>query len=519
MPLVVHIGFAGSRLLARAGDLAPAREQDFLAAVQAHLAARVRQLPADLGLQPTHFLCGVSQIAAGADTLFAGACAGLGIQQRIFLPQARADYLAGRDESGEPDFDDAQRAQAEHLLAQPHVIEERVASHGPDRESRFEDVNLEIAAVSDVVICLLRQDVRGRSVGTTDLMARAAQRGRPVLEVRVDVGPAGQPVFTDTWHRLEAFERPGVPSDLCDPGGYPADRVTLADYGSCLMAAASRQAMARQRLFSVSAFVIIGSHVLATACAVSALTLHHHLLAWLLGLELVLLAGGFALHQYMHHARAVQRWSFSRLAAEIARSVQATARVPGDLAYLFWLPLPLSLRPLLRTLSVLHLVEDRQATGDWPSARNAYVENRIDTQRQYYRRDAIRSRRRLRLARFTFLAGSVTAFAATLAKVLLHSHVVADPLGDEQFSATALGTLAILMPLVAVAGLSLAASFGLEARVHTYAEVADFLEHQEKRLRAARSQREFTSLVGETEARLLGETATWYARRSFTGVV
>jgi hypothetical protein len=519
LPLVVHVGFAGSRFLVLPGTMAVAEEQRFLQAVQQELAGLLRRLPAELRLSPGHFLCGLSQVAMGSDMLFTRACAGLGIRQRIFLPQPRRAYLDGRDEKGDDDFAPAQRAEAERLLALPHIIEERVVSHAVDREAQFEDANLQIVGVSDVVVCLLRPDVRGRSTGTTDLMDRALQRGRPVLEVRVGVGPGGLPEWTETWHQRDAFDLPALPADLCASRPGPGARTTLADYCTCLMAEASRQALGRQQVFSLSAFVIIGAHVLATACAVAALTLHHQVITWLLVAELVLLAGGFALHQFMHHARSVQRWSLSRLVAEIVRSVQATSQVPGEPAHLFALPFPVALRPLLRTLSVLHLTENRQQPFDWQAGRGTYVADRMDVQQRYYRRDAARARQRLQLARFTFFVGSLTAFIATLAKVLLHSHVVVDPLGDEQFSATLLGTLAILMPLVAVGGLSLAASFGLEARVSTYTEMADFLARQAHRVAGARSQREFVALVYETETRLLGETATWYARRSFTGVV
>jgi hypothetical protein len=81
-----------------------------------------------------------------------------------------------------------------------------------------------------------------------------------------------------------------------------------------------------------------------------------------------------------------------------------------------------------------------------------------------------------------------------------------------------LGALAIVMPVLAVGALSLAASFDLEALVHTYGETLEFLEKQVGRLYGASSEREFTRLMLETEASLLGETATWASRRSFKSV-
>ena len=81
---------------------------------------------------------------------------------------------------------------------------------------------------------------------------------------------------------------------------------------------------------------------------------------------------------------------------------------------------------------------------------------------------------------------------------------------------TALGSGGILLPIVAVAALSLAASFDLEARVHTYAEMLAFLKTQKDALQAAESERSFGKFALETETRLLGETASWYSRRAFT---
>ena len=81
-----------------------------------------------------------------------------------------------------------------------------------------------------------------------------------------------------------------------------------------------------------------------------------------------------------------------------------------------------------------------------------------------------------------------------------------------------LGFFGVVLPVVAVAALSLAAANDLEARSHTFSEMHSFLVEQSRRLADAHSEREFSNLLTETESRLLGETATWYSRRSFTGV-
>jgi hypothetical protein len=72
--------------------------------------------------------------------------------------------------------------------------------------------------------------------------------------------------------------------------------------------------------------------------------------------------------------------------------------------------------------------------------------------------------------------------------------------------------------VLAAAALSLAAAHDLEAQEHTYHETSEFLERQKQYLEDARSERDFAALVLETESQVLGETATWFSRRSFTGV-
>ena len=45
-----------------------------------------------------------------------------------------------------------------------------------------------------------------------------------------------------------------------------------------------------------------------------------------------------------------------------------------------------------------------------------------------------------------------------------------------------------------------------------------FLTRQAGLIKAATSEREFAKILNGTESRLLGETVTWFSRRSSTGV-
>lgn len=522
---MVQVGFAGSRRLLEPTDDPALDSARFHAGLERWLAARLDALRADLGLGAHHFLCGVAQVASGADQVFARACRDRGIDVRVFLPQPRDAYLAAQGGTGQPDFTPAERAEAQALLDGPPVIQERVVSDGSDRAARFEDVNLEIARVSDVVVCLLRAEAVGRTGGTGDLLDRARRRGRPALEVRVSVGPDGLPWCAETWHQREAFRAPCLPHDLGAPGGDPLPVPPAVDeYGARLKHLASAQAAWRSRLFKWAAVVIIGTHVAATLLAVSAFTADGGLLLALLAPELALLALGFTVHQALHRRHAARSWAWSRLVAEVARSVAAFGRTHVYLEHLFSLPLPEPLRPLLRTLNVLHLKRTRAADATpWTIRRDAYLEQRIDgavrgAQRRYYGEESARARAWGRIARGTFLACSGGAFLATAAKLLATCHAcpgVEDPHGPV---GVLLGILAVVLPTLAVGALSLAAALDLEARGHVYGEMAAFLDDRARHLRAATSEREFVRLQLEIESRLLGETASWFSRRFYSGV-
>lgn len=177
IPLVVQLGFAGSRYLVDKTAHPDLDEAEFHAQVLEHLVSMMQEMPRTLGLSERHFFCGVSQIAIGADTIFTRACMRLSIRQRIFLPQRCEAYLAAVSENGERDFTGAQVAVAEELLRSTHIIEDRVVSQSPRRSEQFEDVNLELVGVSDVLTALRRADAEGKPGGTMDLIerARAAQ--------------------------------------------------------------------------------------------------------------------------------------------------------------------------------------------------------------------------------------------------------------------------------------------------------------------------------------------------------
>lgn len=524
VPLVVQLGFAGSRVLF--DPKAPVAAPEFNDAVQQHLTERLRGLRGELGLTDRHFFCGLSQLAIGADTLFTRACQELHWPQRLLLPQQREDYLDAVGSKGTPDFDPQQKEVARGLFDSPHIIQERVVGESSDRRTRFQEVNLELVRISDVLVCVVDPTDAAQPGGTRELIEDGDRRKRPTLEIPVSVGPDGRPSFGESlWRHLEEFRPPSLPEQLSDLQTKLVGIPTAAEYCQPLKDFASHMSGSKQNLFRISALVIIGTHIVATGCAVIALQMQGKAaLPWLLGGELLLLAVGFRTHRALHRSHPVRVWAMARLVAEIARSGQALSMVPGYLSHLFSLPLPTPLRPLLRTLNVLHLRETRRLPPDlWQDRRRSYVETRLNDPKSgqipYYRDKWTHAKNWHAVARYAFLAGSGLAILASAGELLLwileRWHVLAKH--DERISAV-LGTLAIVMPVIAVAALSLAASFDVEARVHTYDEMLKSLKKQKEHLNEAASERAFSSLALETEAHLLGETVIWYSRRAFTGV-
>jgi hypothetical protein len=211
VPLAVQIAFSGSRFLFDEKAHPNVDPAPFYAALQRYLTERLRILPQELGLDDRHFLCGLSQLGVGADTLFSRACATLNMPQRVLLPQQREDFLAAVGSDGAPDFTDEQRIAARKLFDSAHVIEERVVSASADRQTRFQEVNLELLRVSDLVVCLLNRARDGKPGGTSELIEEAEKRGRPLLEIHVDAGDGGQPQVSESWHHRDAFAVPQPP--------------------------------------------------------------------------------------------------------------------------------------------------------------------------------------------------------------------------------------------------------------------------------------------------------------------
>jgi hypothetical protein len=529
LPLVVQVGFAGSRLLYGSARVPAAQADAFDAVLLPALVERLKELPARLGLAPQHRLCGVAQVAIGADTLFAQALQTLALPLRVRLPQAPQAFLAA-GEADDCDFTPAEQERARALLHSPLVIEVRVASDADDRIEQFEDTNLAILRESDVVVCLLRAGAIARGGGTRDLMQRAARAGKAVLLLEVSMA-GGAPVLSP-WSvpalpgADAPFTPPGMPAELrgfelAGAGAWPS----AGEYIESIRRFASAQTRQHSGGFRRAALAIIVLHIVATVlAAVAGMGQATEWVALLLAIELVLLGIGLRTHDVLQRSLRVRSWAVTRLLAETLRSMKSVSATAAPLDYPLALALPTSFAPLLRTAAVLHALDLRRgaptaAVSDWAAQRARYVDERLTGSRgqlRYFGQAARVSAQQARWAHRGFWLFSVAAFVATGAKLASVVGVLPAPLAP--LAVTWGGLLAITLPVAAVGFLSWAAASDLEARAATYAEMQSFLAQQVERLQAANSQRDFARAVRETELGILGENLGWFSRRLFRGV-
>jgi len=525
LPCAVQVGFSGARTLFDRDGRSPAEISQIESAIITELVRELSGLRTALELGPHHFLAAISQIAVGGDTYFTRACGdratGVALQ-RIFLPQPPDVYLSAVGSKG-PDFSSSERAVAQELLRLPQIAHIQCVTNADSRHERLQETSHAILDECDVAICLVKPNPEIKPGGSGEFILLASQRKKPLLQIEVAF-IEGRPKLTSTWRDLESFAPPALPSELapllCPTGSLPdasACCTTLKTYFSS-------RAKRHRHFFERAARRIILTHIAATLCATIALALPHDWvrpLMALLAAELAFLGWGYRTHHRLHHEKSSHQWAADRLGAEILRSVIALEKTHLHLAHLF--RLRLQTEPgwarLFITLNLLQLISTRPNAEVSPQTQAAaYVAERLDRpdvgQIDYYRKHFDHANRLLRRLNgaFALCVGlAVVATAAKLAKV-------GGGLPGPDWLGEALGTLAVVFPMLAVGALSWASALDYQARKITYSEMLEFLQKQRSVLLAVSTHRELRKHILETEYRLLGETAEWFARRNVTDV-
>ncbi len=537
--LALHVGFAGARDLGFQGLPEAMADARFQMLVD-QLAETLRGLHQRLGLHAGYFPVGLSQLAIGADSVFADACGKAGVLQRVLLPQPRDGFLDGMGSTG-PDFDARQKKAAIDRFEAPHVIQEWVVSNSADRRTRFRECSFEILRLSDVVITLQPKGTAtgNKPGGTNEFLAAALRHRKIVLECEFAFDASGELQWWVTEHKPKDAVLPQLPALFDQP-------LPRAGFAQHLKTFASRRAGELKRSFERRMRVVIWAHVGATALASAALALSSALpdksppllltVSVLLVAELLLLAWGWWTHRTLHHDENTHQWATARLAAEIARSAQTLGpgidivelggqkieqSFAGQHTYLkalFDLPMPADFRALTRTLNVLHLEATLPNKGvDWTALRDRYVRQRLDTEEAQNPGQIPYFTEELRIAKEVVIRSHRTFNGAVATAILATAIKLALPLFATKLSplAAVLSWLAIVMPVLAVAVMSISANLDKEARANTYADVLEFLKQQRTLLLNAETEPEFLRLQAECEIKLLSETLHWYYRRRF----
>lgn len=559
LPCVVQVGFAGARDLIGGLELTATQEQ-----VEEELRRELEGilkpdgwLQKEMSLSQEHyFFCGVSQIAIGSDLQFTEACKALTIPQQVCLPVHREAYFSAKSSDGTDHFTKEQAAYAESLLKSAHVISERIVAESPDQTTRFEEVNMHLLRISDVVIGVVRKDQEAKRGGTIPLLEAARRQKRHVVQITIDRGVDGGPRFQRAFSSGSNNRPQPLPPLLAAvrvtvKDGAPFGLPSIHDYATVVRNVTRTQAGQKKRFFDLSATTILKTHVTATALATLVLVLHglHHPderqggyvwslhgghlvfsigLLFLLAIELYLLHKGWKVHGKLEHERTTVQWSTARSIAEIGRSVLNTPPELGvSLEHLFRLPFQSDLRSLVRTLNVLQFIAlaGRPKADPIADRAKSYVKRRLTAvpdneenlepgQRHYYNKDVNGSFDELHRADQWFRRFTGVAWGFVVAEIgLLTFPGLALPWvsGIASF-------FAITCPVAAVAVLSWAASRDFEARHASYTATLRMINDMVPRLENAQSDVEFEQLVRKVEVRLLTEVLDWQSRMRHKGV-
>jgi len=428
------------------------------------------------------------------------------------------------------------------MLDSEHIIQERVVSDASDRGRRFEDTNLEIVRVSDVVVCLIREGADAKPGGTAGFRDMAVNRQVPTLVIHVGIKD-GRPAFREEWptlgndgrledeQRLSRDSSPRLALKLpCELGHLPAPSLEPSEfwkdhgYFETVRRRASDLAKRHRVLFTVAALLIIVFHVAATILATSVIVFHTKMaLSWvetLLSFEAILLIAGLYIHNRLHHSRTAEAWARSRLVTEILRSLKAIDPRHVYLGQFFQEPRPAELRTLLRTLSVLHLRATKsreQSDAAWQEHREKYLAERVEGQIEFYSKKLNSARFWSGACNLVFLEAALLAWAATMLKLtLFFAEDFRWVIHVDEGLREVLGLFAVVLPAVAIAALSWTSANEFDSRARTFSAARNFLRRQKVLITRSRSLAEFEKLMLGTETVLLGENVTWYTRRTFT---
>jgi hypothetical protein len=483
LPLFHVVGFSGHRQVADQTGVAKA----------IHGALRALQ-----GEAPGEWLA-LSSVAEGSDQLFVAQARSIGLSWHAILPLPKAEFAA--------DFAPVEWPGVEALLGQAEHV--HVITENGTREDAYLDCGLETVNGADVLLAVWDgEPARGKG-GTADVVEYAKSLGKPVLIIDANTLEVRRDNFANLERADSALVNlnhlPAVPAS---PVGNPfkAPGAVFAFQQKCDHAA-SHGAPQFRRLIVLTVIL----HVAATLVAAAALAfgLHYLAIPWL---KLTCLAGALGVALVLrHHHHSHHSWVRCRLAAECCRSALATWGLPRAASLFSDLELP-GVRGLTRALEILHSRSVASSPVPMEDFKKAYLEQRVDDQLAYYRRQQERALPLFRRLKLGFWIATILALASTLAYAVCHTAGIE---GAPWVASTFFYFLPIALPVVAASLISLISINDLQRRVARYREMQLALEDSRRRIAFCQTWNSLEKVVLKTERALLQEVLEWHSITSF----
>lgn len=481
LPLFKFVGFTGHRHLAD-GALIQRRLEETLRTL------RLRHSGAEW--------IAVSSVAEGADMIFVQTALSQQYSWHAILPFSPIDF--------QRDFTPAGWLTAERLLTQAQ--EQFTVTGTNDRTEAYLDAGLETVDRADVLIAVWDGAAARGKGGTAEIITYARELHRPLLIIDAKTGAVTEENFDrlrldDPW--IDAINALPPSGDAPAPARAGEPPPVLIEFMRKADIAATQGAPQFRRL--VGSTVLL--HVAATLVAVAALVYDWHWggLPWI---KLLCLLGATGVAILLGWKHTHGHWLQQRLVAEVCRSAISAWGLPRSLDFLSRLPVG-ELRPLVRSIGVLHQRGLRGPGFDLPHFKARYLEKRIAGQLNYYQRQESRSAPLWRRLRAAFWVATVLAIGSTAAYALSHTfHFVGVPV---EFEALVFKLLPICLPVLAAGSISFISINDLQRRVARYREMQAVLHHCRTQVAVTHSWNSVAKAVSETEHALLNEVVEWHS--------
>ena len=421
----------------------------------------------------------VSSSARGADTLFLEEVARRDIPFFLLLPFHRMRFRQ--------DFVPADWQRVEVLVDRALNVEE--LGDTETAEEAYLETGVRVVDRSDLMVVVWDGNPAQGMGGTADVVDYTRDIGKPLIIIDPFTGHLAQ-------ERLEQLDGQGV---VADWNGRPRQAVEgqfeLLD----------QEAVRHQPRAVRSFHFIIMLHLLAAVVAVLAFVLPGlGIKSSMIILEVIFLVAAVSLihrQQRMHDT-----WVHSRIGAELCRSFLAMWHMRGRTRPLSPVGGP-PLQRLYRSLCMAWYL-DRPDTQELGEARDRYLQERVQDQIGYFKRNLEKARPQLQWHKRIATTCTISAIAFALAALvfsLIHTNA----------AVPSLKATAVLLPLLSAGVLSRVISQDYARRAVRYAEMVSLLENAARRLQTTRTWNSLTRIAVETEEELLHEIVEWHSLKRF----